>query len=586
MNYQLCQNLASLFFERAASAGDAPFLWAKRDGTYHPWSWRQTATMASELSRGLRSAGISPGDRVALVSENRPEWVAADIAIMAAGAVTVPAYVTNTSDDHHHILSHSGAKAAIVSTPALAERLLPAATRAEGLRFVVAMVPIDGNAEVPVKLWEEVCRDGRGQPDDVGETVAGLKRRDLACLIYTSGTGGRPKGVMLSHGAILSNVAGAHGIVEDLGLGDDVFLSILPLSHAYEHTAGLFFPIAIGAQIYYAEGVDTVAANLLEAQPTFMCCVPRLYEAMRQRILAGVRRAGGSRARLFRAALDLGLRKIEDEKGLGVGERLLDRLVDRLVRDKVRARFGGRLRAMVSGGAALNYDVGSFFVALGLRVLQGYGQTEAAPIVTCNRAHGVKLRSVGQAIPGAEIRLADDGEILVRGELLMDGYWDDNEATAAALAGGWLYTGDVGVIDDDGYLYITDRKKDIIVNSGGDNVAPQRIEGFLTLEPEIAQAMVYGDGRAHLVALIIPDSSAKSGSVAREDLQAAVDRANAKLSVIEKVKRFTVADEPFSVDNGELTPTLKVRRHAVIARYRRALDGLYAAKSGGGRTST
>ncbi len=579
MNYQLCENLASLFFDQAVASGEKPFLWSKKDGVYRSWTWRHVAETVSELSRGLRIAGIGPGDRVALVSENRPEWVIADIAIMAAGAVTVPAYVTNTSDDHYHILSHSGAKAAIVSSSALAERLMPAAARADALQFVVSMSPISVDAEVPVKTWDEVCRQGREKPDDVAETVAKLGRQDLACLIYTSGTGGRPKGVMLSHRAILCNVGGAHGVLAELGLGDEVFLSILPLSHAYEHTAGLFFPIAIGAQIYFAEGVDTVAANLLEARPTIMCCVPRLYETMRQRILAGVRRAGGGRAKLFYAALDLGLQKIDSTKRLALHERIVDFAVERLVRDKVRARFGGRLRAMVSGGAALNYDVGAFFVALGLRVLQGYGQTEAAPVVTCNRAERVKLRSVGQPIAGAEIKLADDGEILVRGELLMDGYWNDTEATAAALDGGWLHTGDVGVIDDDGFLTITDRKKDIIVNSGGDNIAPQRVEGILALEPEIAQAMVYGDGRAHMVALLVAEGAGDSSEEMREKLAAAVERANAKLSIIEKVKRFAIADEPFSVANGEMTPTLKVRRHAVIARYGDVLRGLYGSRT-------
>ena len=579
MNYQLCENLASLFFDQAVAGGDSPFLWSKRDGAYRSWSWRRVAETASELSRGLRAAGIGPGDRVVLVSENRPEWVIADIAVMAAGAVTVPAYATNTSDDHYHILSHSGAKAAIVSSPALAERLMPAARRADALQFVVSISPISGDAEVTVKAWDEVCRRGGEMPDDVVDTVAKLGRRDLACLIYTSGTGGRPKGVMLSHGAILCNVGGAHGVLAELGIGDEVFLSILPLSHAYEHTAGLFFPIAIGAQIYYAEGVDTVAANLLEARPTFMCCVPRLYETMRQRILAGVRRAGGGRAKLFHAALDLGLRKIDGAGGFALHERFVDFAVERLVREKVRARFGGRLRAMVSGGAALNYDVGAFFVALGLRVLQGYGQTEAAPVVTCNRSERVKLRSVGQPIAGAEVKLADDGEILVRGELLMEGYWNDAEATAAALAGGWLHTGDVGVVDDDGFLTITDRKKDIIVNSGGDNIAPQRVEGILTLEPEIAQAMVYGDGRAHMVALLVGEGAEASGEDMRGKLAAAVERANTKLSVIEKVKRFAIADEPFSVANGEMTPTLKVRRHAIIARYGDVLRGLYGAKA-------
>ena len=583
-------NLAAMFFDRATAGGDAPFLWSKHDGAYRPQSWRAIADEVSALSRGLRALGVARDDRVVLVSENRPNWVVADLAIMAAGAVPVPAYTTNTTDDHGHILTDSGAAAAIVSTPALAERLLPAADAAPELRFVVAMDPperVAGHA-VAIHAWDEVVARGRAAPDDVADLVGRLSRRDLACIIYTSGTGGRPKGVMLSHAAILCNVGGAHGLLAGLGLTDEVFLSFLPLSHSYEHTAGLHFPISIGAQIYYAEGAETLAANLVEVRPTIVTCVPRLFETMRQRILAGVKRSKGLKRKLFDAALGLGRRRYEDPAALSFGERL----VERLVRDKVRGRFGGRLKALVSGGAPLNYDVGLFFVALGLPLLQGYGQTEAAPIISANRPERNKLRTVGPPLDGVEVRIAGDGEILVRGELVMDGYWNDAEATAEALADGWLHTGDIGVLDADGYIEITDRKKDIIVNSGGDNLAPQRVEGVLAFEPEIAQAMVFGDRRPHLVALIVPDTAfveayATTNGVAadlatlatdaafKRALGAAVERANAGLSLIERVKRYAVAAAPFTVDNGQMTPTLKVRRHAITARYGAVLEGLY-----------
>ncbi len=594
MRDEVWTNLAAMFFDRAAAGGDAPFLWSKHGGAYRPQSWRAIADEVSALSRGLRALGVARGDRVVLVSENRPNWVVADLAIMAAGAVPVPAYTTNTTDDHGHILTDSGATAAIVSTSALAERLLPAADAAPELRLVVAMEPperAEGQA-VAVHAWDEVVARGRAAPDDVAELVGRLTRRDLACIIYTSGTGGRPKGVMLSHAAILCNIGGAHGLLAGLGLTDEVFLSFLPLSHSYEHTAGLHFPISIGAQIYYAEGAETLAANLTEARPTILTCVPRLFETMRQRILAGVKRTEGLKRKLFDAALELGRRRYEDPASLSFGDRLLDRLVERLVRDKVRGRFGGRLKALISGGAPLNYDVGLFFVALGLPLLQGYGQTEAAPVISANRPERNKLRTVGPPLDGVEVRIAEDGEILVRGELVMDGYWNNAEATAEALADGWLHTGDIGVLDADGYIEITDRKKDIIVNSGGDNLAPQRVEGVLALEPEIAQAMVFGDRRPHLVALIVPDADfvevyAETNGVAadlaalaadaafKRALGAAVERANAGLSPIERIKRHAVAAEPFTVDNGEMTPTLKVRRHAVTARYGAVLEGLY-----------
>jgi long-chain acyl-CoA synthetase len=425
--------------------------------------------------------------------------------------------------------------------------------------------------------------------------LAGLAQRartDTACLIYTSGTGGTPKGVMLSHGAILQNCRGARILLETLGLDDEVFLSFLPLSHSYEHTAGLFFPISLGAQIYYAEGADKLAANLPEARPTIMTAVPRLYETMHQRITSGVERAGGLKARLFHKTLALGRKKYEAPGSLGLGERLLDAVLDKLVRDKVRARFGGRLKAMVSGGAPLNAEIGLFFTALGVRILQGYGLTEAGPITNCNPPPGVKIDTVGPAIADVEIRIAGDGEILVRGENVMQGYWGLPELSAQTVRDGWLYTGDIGVLDADNYLRITDRKKDIIVNSGGDNVAPQRVEGMLTLRPEIAQAMVHGDRRPYLVAVIVPrqeflESFAKAhgrppnlaalagDAELHKALASALDHVNADLSVIERVRRFVIATEPFSIANGMMTPSMKVRRHVVKQAYGERLEGLY-----------
>ena len=428
-------NLVAMFLERAGQRGDRPFLWAKEGGVYRPRSWRAVADETRLLARGLRAAGIGDGERVLLLSENRPEWAIADLAIMAAGAVTVPAYTTSTADDLHYLLTHSGAAAAIVSTEALAERLLAAAADAPALRLIVAISapetsPPDTVALVP---WSEMIDRGRAAANDVDSRVAAIGRRDLACVIYTSGTGGRPKGVMLSHAAILANIKGAHALLAGLMDENEVFLSFLPLSHSYEHTGGLYFPISIGAEIYYAERTETLTTNLIEARPTIMTCVPRLYEIMRHRILIGVGRAGGAKKWLFETALDLGRRRYRRPGSLGVVDRALDRLVDRLVRDKVRARFGGRVKALVSGGAPLNPDVGLFFVALGLPLLQGYGQTETAPVVSVNRPERNRIDTVGPPLAGVAVRIAEDGEILVRGDLVMDGYWNDAEATKAAF---------------------------------------------------------------------------------------------------------------------------------------------------------
>ena len=575
-------NLAAMFFDQVDRLGDAPFLWAKRHGEYKPLSWGDTAARVTPLARGLLALGVKPGDRVMLVSENRPAWLVSEIAIMSVGAITVPAYTTNTEDDHLHILRDSGAKGAIVSDRRLSEKLLPAAHKARDAEFVIAMDLPDLAQELSVKVMhlDDVLDYGREGHQNIVEMARQWTPQDTACIIYTSGTGGAPKGVMLSHRNILTNCEGARDRLAEFGLSQEVFLSFLPLSHSYEHMAGQFFPMTIGAEIYYAEGAETLAANMAEARPTIMTAVPRLYETFHQRITLGIRKAGGAKEKLFNLAVELGTKRYLEPKSLSLKEKLIDWALDNLVRSKVKARFGGRLKALVSGGAPLNPEIGMFFTALGLRILQGYGQTETSPSVSVNSPLGMKLHSVGPPLKGVEVKIADDGEILVRGELVMQGYWQNEEATKEVIRDGWVHTGDIGIIDDDGHLVITDRKKDIIVNSGGDNMSPQRIEGIITIEPEIAQAMVYGDKHPHLVALLVPDAEWARKLGPGEDpakaLGPVMEKVNASLSNIEKVRRFIVADTPFTTDNGLLTPTLKIRRYKIREVYGEALEALYA----------
>jgi long-chain acyl-CoA synthetase len=589
-------NLVTMFLDQAARRGRKPMLHAKIDKAWRATSWADAAQTVANLATALRALGLAPGDRVALVSENRPEWCLADLAIMAAGCVTVPTYTTNTERDHLHILENSGARAAFVSTPKLANVLMPAVYRSTACKTVVGIEPlrIAQSSGVDVHDWADLVRRHHGDLAALRAEAAKMRREDLACIIYTSGTGGAPRGVRQHHGAILCNLAGCEDVLKhDFKTGDEVFLSFLPASHAYEHTGGQFLPIALGGQIYYSEGLEKLAANIEETRPTFMVVVPRLFEVLRQRMVKTIEKQGGAAVWMLDRAMKLGRRRYQTG-GVGIVNKPLDVVLDRTIRKKVQGRLGGRLKAMVSGGAPLNPEVGIFFDALGVTLLQGYGQTEAAPVISCNRpSRKLKMHSVGPPLKGVEVRIAADGEIEVRGELVMHGYWNNPAETARVLSSeGWLSTGDIGHIDSDGHIVITDRKKDLIVNDKGDNVAPQRVEGMLTLQPEILQAMVYGDRRPHLVGLVVPDPEwvaewgAANGKARTLDavrdlpefqraVTAAIDRVNKELSVIEKLRRVIVADAPFTVENEQMTPSMKIRRHVLKQVYGERLDALY-----------
>ncbi|WP_375382724.1 AMP-dependent synthetase/ligase [uncultured Sphingomonas sp.] len=596
-------NLVAMFFARARTGDDAPFLWRKTDGSWAAISWADAARQVASLAAGLRAIGLVPGDRVMLVSENRPEWCLSDLAIMAAGCVTVPTYVTNTTRDHGHIIENSGARAVIVSTDKLARALMPAVLRADAMRLVIGIDAMRAGAAaaasgVVFHDWHALVAAHPADPADA-EAAATFAREDLACIIYTSGTGSSPRGVRQHHGAILHNVAGTSAaIAQDIGWGSgdkgEVFLSFLPLSHAYEHSAGQFLAIGLGAQTYYAEGLEKLASNIEEARPTIMVVVPRLCEVLRTRIVQGVQKKGGIGARLLVRAAAIEARR--DDGRVRLADRPASLAVALLLRPRVRARFGGRLKAMISGGAPLAPAVGDFFSAVGMLVLQGYGQTEAGPIISCNRPRaGIAMETVGPPLGEIEVRIADDGEILVRGENVMHGYWRNDEESARVLvdpvpqdgAGAWLHTGDIGEFDPRGRIRITDRKKDLIVNDKGENVAPQKVEGILTLQPEIGQAMIAGDRRPYMVAVIVPDAEWTAGWRAahpdvgtddptyRAGLSAAIDRVNRDLSAAEKIRRFILADEPFTIENGQMTPSLKIRRHVLREVYGERLDGLY-----------
>ena len=588
-------NLVAMFLDRARTRAALPMLVAKHSGAWHPIDWTTAADQVCVLAQSLRRIGLNDGDRVALVSENRPEWCIADLAIMAAGLVTVPTYTTNTERDHHHILENSGARAIIVSTAKLAPPLLAAAMRAPNVEHVIGIEPMRQmqSGMLTFHDWSDLTTGNIAQARAETEArINAIGRDALACIIYTSGTGGAPRGVRQHHGAILRNVDGAARILaEDFGWKDEVFLSFLPLSHAYEHSAGQFLPIGMGGATHYAESLEKLAANMEEVHPTIMVVVPRLFEVLRTRIMKQVEKQGRLPTAMMHQALAIATRRAAGKSRLT--DRLVEIVLERTLRPKIRNRFGGRMKALVSGGAPLNPDVGIFFEAMGLTLLQGYGQTEAGPVISVNRPRaGVRMDTVGPPMREVSVKIAEDGEVLVHGELVMHGYWRNEVETLRTIRNGWLHTGDIGHIDAAGRIVITDRKKDMIVNDKGDNISPQKIEGMLTLQPEIAQAMVSGDKRPYVVGLIVPDAEwaldwARAADehfniAALQDLpafrvaiRAALDRVNADLAVTEKVRQFAFADEPFTIVNEELTPSMKIRRHKIRERYGARVNGLY-----------
>ncbi|MBW6396932.1 long-chain fatty acid--CoA ligase [Roseomonas sp. HJA6] len=565
--------LPAMMLQLAAETPDRPLFRHWKGGAWHSLRWGDFAVQVASVAAFLRARGIGPGDRVMLVSENRPEFPVADTAIMAMGGVTVPTYTTNLPSDHAHILRDSGARVAIVSTRKLAEKVLAGAELANGLDLLICCEDAPSAPGLVTHHWEEALGTP-GDPAMLAAEAENAPRESLACLIYTSGTGGVPKGVMLPHRALLSNRDGVAPLAERLGFAGKPYLSFLPLSHSYEHTVGGFLLPSVGMEVVYSRGADRLAHELAEIQPAVLTAVPRLFEVLRGRILLGLEKEPPFKRKLFDRTLALGLRKMDGPK-LGLLERLEDAVLDRLVRQKSRDRFGGKLLAMVSGGARLDPELSGFFLALGLPVLQGYGQTEAGPVISVNVPWANDRHTVGRPLKGVECRIAEDGEVLVRGELVMTGYWGNAEATAAALTplpgdpDPWLHTGDIGALEN-GFLRITDRKKDFIKTLGGDMVSPAKIESLLMAEPEIHHAVVAGEGKPALVALIVPAEgmAAKIGD--------AVRRVNGKLSTIERIRHFAPT-EPFTIENGLLTPTMKVKRRAAIEARQAEVEAMYTA---------
>jgi len=576
------QSLNKLFFDRAEQYDEKPFLWAKKNKKWSPLSWNETSIKVKEFAGGLKSFGIKPGDKVVIVSENRPEWIIADLAINLIGAITVPAYTTNTEDDHHYILEHSDAKAVIASNNILANRVALATTRTKLCKVLITIDNYNGFEPDNLKIinFNEVNDFGKNNIDTALDFLNQIQPDDVSCIIYTSGTGGRPKGVMLSHKNIFSNLQGAEDLLEIIGKKDNKYLSLIPLSHSYEHTAGLYLQIDLGSQIYFCEGPEKFSQNLLEVSPTLTTAVPRIFEVIHDRIKIQMKNQNPVIRFIFDRAVKVGVKR--HRYSLNFLENIEYRSYTNLIRKKINKQLGGSLRAFVSGGAALNPEIGNFFIGLGVKILQGYGQTESSPLISANRPENIKIETVGPAVKGVEAKLSEEGELIVKGDCVMKGYWKDEKATNETIVDGWLHTGDIASISEDGYITITGRKKELIVNSGGDNIAPARPEASLTFQETIFQSMVIGDRRPYLVALIVPEVEKikdMNDKEINEIIASEVKKANEGLSSIEKIRKFVIAKEPFSTENGLLTPTMKVRRHKVFEIYGETLDDLYGSKT-------
>ena len=570
MNLKEFKSLIDLFFYQAGKQNpQSAFLEWLNPRNKKKFTWGDTSSNIYKLAKTIKT-NITDGDRCLLVSENRPEWLIADIAIMLANGITVPAYTTYTEKDYKYLIEDCQPSMVIVSNEEMHNKLKNIINEKSFIRKIITFEKIQ---QVDYKNkyldFNSITKNNLQESDKIKNSS--LKRNSPACIIYTSGTGGNPKGVILSHGGILNNLEGACEIMKPLIDKRPIFLTWLPLSHSYEHTVQ-FAQIAVGAKVFYAEKIEKLLDNISEAKPTIMTAVPRFYQNLFNKINMNMKKAKGFKAKLIKATIDLGKKELLKQK-MNFSEKLMNSIVNVLVRKKVKKQFGGNLKAFVSGGGALDQEIGEFLNAIGLPTLQGYGLTETSPVVSCNPIHKIRVETVGPPFQGNQVKIAEDGEILVKGENVMLGYWNKKEDTEKVLKDGWLYTGDIGEIDpQDGYLRITDRKKDIIVSTGGDNISPAKIENQLSNSPAIEQSMVYGDKKNYLVALIVPS---KEFNDQKEKINEIVSEINNNLTLVEKIKKFHLIDENFSIENGLLTPTMKVKRNKVIAKYKNILENFY-----------
>jgi len=558
MEINKLNSLVELYFKKCDEIDQKkPFLkWLKSGKP--TYNWGDIKDKIFKLSSKIKTL-VNEGDRCLILSENRPYWLLADIAIMNAGGISVPIFTTYSSNDYEYILNDCKPSLIIISND-------------NQFQKIKKYINLDSQKIISFEKIEAtslLIQDILNENNHKEIINKNLKRNMPACIIYTSGTSGNPKGVVLSHGGILSNCEGAIDLLKPLiEKKNPIFLTWLPLSHSYEHTVQ-FIQIIVGARIYYAESLEKLIPNMVLAKPTIMTAVPRFYQNLFTKININFEKQEGIKKKIISRTLSLGKKLLKKEK-LSFSEKIINLICSLLVRKKIQKQFGGNLQAFVSGGGALDQNIGEFLNAIGLPTLQGYGLTEASPVVSCNLPNLVKVETVGPPFSTNEVKIAEDGEILIKGENVMLGYWNQEEETKKVIKEGWLHTGDIGELDDNNYLKITDRKKDIIVNLGGDNISPSKIENILCLNQLIKQSFVYGDKKNYLVAIIVCDKE-----ISKLKIKLMIENINKNLTIIEKIKKFILIQDEFTIDNGMLTPTLKLKRKEIIKNYKQQLENLY-----------
>ncbi len=558
MEIDKLNSLVELYFKKCDEVDpNRPFLkWLKPNKP--TYTWGDIKERIFKLSTKIKTL-INEGDRCLILSENRPYWLMSDLAVMNAGGISVPIFTTYSSNDYKYILNDCKPSLIIVSNNDQFKKIKDYVNLNE--QKIISFEEIEADSLLINNILNE---------DNYKKEINNnLKRNMPACIIYTSGTSGNPKGVILSHGGILSNCEGAVELLETLTKKKDpTFLTWLPLSHSYEHTVQ-FIQIIVGAKVFYAESLEKLISNMGVAKPTIMTAVPRFYQNLFTKINMNFEKQKGLKRKLINQTLYLG-KKILKKEELTLGEKIINFLCEKLVRKKIRNQFGGNLQAFVSGGRALDKNIGEFLNAIGLPTLQGYGLTETSPVVSCNLPDLVKVETVGPPFRTNKVKIAEDGEILIKGENVMLGYWNLKDETERVIKDGWLHTGDIGELDQNNYLKITDRKKDIIVNLGGDNISPSKIENILCLNEFIKQSLVYGDKKNYLVALVVTEKETD-----KDKIKLIIENINKSLTLIEKIKKFVLIHKEFTIENGMLTPTLKLKRKEIIKKYKQQLENLY-----------